>query len=79
MVNDKDIKVVPSGAALGADIAGLDLREELTPKILAGILEAWDKHLVLRFICLKGDPGTLVKSLISRFATKPTNRELCTI
>jgi len=49
MVNDQAIQVVPSGAALGADIVGLDLREELTPEVFAKVLKAWDEHLVLRF------------------------------
>ena len=49
MVNDQTIQVVPSGAALGADIVGVDLREELTPERFAEILKAWDEHLVLRF------------------------------
>ena len=35
--------------ALGADIVGVDLREELTPERFAEILKAWDEHLVLRF------------------------------
>ncbi|MEL0326950.1 MAG: TauD/TfdA family dioxygenase, partial [Burkholderiaceae bacterium] len=49
MVNNQAIQVVPSGAALGADIVGLDLREELNPEVFAKVLKAWDEHLVLRF------------------------------
>lgn len=41
--------VVPSGAALGADIQGLDLRQPLHPHTVKALRQAWDEHLVLRF------------------------------
>lgn len=43
------VRVVPSGAALGADIEGVDLREPLDPVALSTIRQAWATHLVLRF------------------------------
>src|SRR3954452_6938679 len=39
----------PTGAALGADIEGVDLAGPLTPETVAGIKQAWGEHLVVRF------------------------------
>jgi taurine dioxygenase len=39
----------PSGAALGADIDGVDLAGALSPGTLEAIKRAWRDHLVLRF------------------------------
>ena len=39
----------PTGAALGADIAGIDLAGALGPETVAAIKAAWAAHLVLRF------------------------------
>src|SRR5688572_13816786 len=44
-----DITVTPSGAALGADIAGVDLAQSLDAATVRRILDAWHQHLVLRF------------------------------
>jgi taurine dioxygenase len=41
--------VRPTGAALGADIEGVDLAGELPSAAIAAIKEAWSGHLVLRF------------------------------
>ena len=41
--------VIPSGAALGADIVGLDLTQEINSAVFDRMIDAWDKHLVLRF------------------------------
>ena len=41
--------VIPSGAALGADIVGLDLTQEIDSAVFDRVIDAWDKHLVLRF------------------------------
>ena len=41
--------VRPTGAALGADIDGVDLGRELSPETVAAIKQAWSDHLVLRF------------------------------
>ncbi len=43
------IEVVPSGAALGADIVGLNVRADVNEAIFEQILEAWYEHSVLRF------------------------------
>ncbi len=43
------MKVIPSGAALAADIQGVDLGSSLDPDTLKAIVDAWSQHLVLRF------------------------------
>lgn len=43
------IDVIPSGAALGADISGIDLATEFNEATFARILDAWHEHSVLRF------------------------------
>jgi len=43
------LRVVPTGAALGADIEGVDLSQELDRNTFDQILAAWTEHLVLRF------------------------------
>jgi taurine dioxygenase len=45
----QNVAVHPTGAALGADIAGIDLAGALGPETLAAIKEAWAGNLVLRF------------------------------
>ncbi|WP_205738550.1 TauD/TfdA dioxygenase family protein [Billgrantia endophytica] len=40
--------VTPSGAALGADITGVDLSRPLTDEQVATIVDAWHQNLVLR-------------------------------
>ncbi len=39
----------PTGAALGADVLGLDLSRPLEADTLQALQAAWDQHLVLRF------------------------------
>jgi taurine dioxygenase len=41
--------VKPLSPALGAEIAGIDLREDLSAETFAEILNAWHKHLVILF------------------------------
>ena len=43
------VKAIPSGAALSADITGVDLSSELTADVVGAIEAAWSQHLVLRF------------------------------
>jgi len=43
------VKVIPTGAALGADIAGVDLSRPLDEAAFRAIEAAWHQHLVLRF------------------------------
>src|SRR3954447_4168590 len=45
----QSVKVRPTGDALAADIAEIDLSEPLDPETLAAIKEAWAENLVLRF------------------------------
>ena len=41
--------VRPLSPALGAEISGIDLREELSPQTVAAIIDAWHQHLVIVF------------------------------
>jgi taurine dioxygenase len=41
--------VKPLSPALGAEIAGVDLREDLSAETFAEILDTWHKHLVILF------------------------------
>jgi taurine dioxygenase len=43
------VEVLPSEAALGAEIRGIDIAKPLAPEDLDAIRAAWLKHLVLRF------------------------------
>jgi taurine dioxygenase len=43
------IEVLPSGAALGADIVGLDVKNDIDDAIFKRIQDAWHEHSVLRF------------------------------
>jgi len=43
------VRVLPTGAALGADIEGLDLRAGIDDEAFAKVLDAWSTHSVLRF------------------------------
>ena len=43
------VAVCPSGAALGADIEGVDLSADLEAETVHAIEAAWSDHLVLRF------------------------------
>jgi taurine dioxygenase len=45
----QEVRVRPTGAALAADIEGVDLAGTLSPETMAAINEAWGDHLVLRF------------------------------
>ncbi len=43
------LKVIPSGKALAADVTGVDLSKDIDAATFNTILDAWSKHLVLRF------------------------------
>src|SRR6266568_7785255 len=45
----QQVTVKPTGAALAADIEGVDLSGALSPETVAAIKQAWGEHLVLRF------------------------------
>jgi len=49
VIEKQAIWVRPTGAALGADIEGVDLAGPLSPETMAAIKQAWGEHLVLRF------------------------------
>ena len=43
------VRVIPTGAALGADIEGVDISRPLSEATVNAVLQAWADHLVLRF------------------------------
>src|SRR5438445_7125082 len=49
VIEREQIVARPTGAALGADIEGVDLAGPLRPETVAVIKAAWGEHLVLRF------------------------------
>ena len=54
------ITVIPSDAALAADVVGIDLSQPVSAEIYAQIRQAWNEHLVLRFRGQKlNDPAFL--------------------
>lgn len=44
-----ELWIQPTGAALGADVHGIDLSQPLSDAMFERILQAWSAHLVLRF------------------------------
>lgn len=57
------MNIIPTGAALGAEIRGIDLAKSLDAETLNGIRRAWDEHLVLLFRNQKlSDPELLAFS-----------------
>jgi len=57
----QSVAVRPTGAALGADIEGLDLAAALRPETVAAIKTAWGDHLVLRFRAQKLSDDDLMR------------------
>jgi taurine dioxygenase len=55
------IEVKPTGAALGADIEGVDLARELSLDAADAIKQAWADHLVLRFRGQRLDDDQLMR------------------
>lgn len=52
--------VIPTGASLGADVAGVDLSKRIDSLTFKAIEDAWHQHLVLRFRGQQlDDPGLL--------------------
>src|SRR5215470_3376779 len=49
VIERERVVVRPTGAALAADIEGVDLAGALRPEAAAAIKQAWGDHLVLRF------------------------------
>jgi alpha-ketoglutarate-dependent taurine dioxygenase len=58
--NRSSIQVVPTGAALGADVRGLDISGKIDDKVFRDIYKAWNDHLVLRFRDQRLDDNALV-------------------
>ncbi len=56
-----DLWIQSTGAALGADVHGVDLSKPVSDAVFDRILEAWNEHLVLRFSGQKINDGTLMK------------------
>ena len=49
VIEREQVRVRPTGAALGADVEGVDLAGALAPETVDAIKAAWGDHLVLRF------------------------------
>ena len=49
VIEREQVVARPIGAALGADVEGVDLAGALTPETVTAIKQAWGEHLVLRF------------------------------
>ena len=58
--NTISIQVLPTGAALGADVRGLDLSSKIDDKVFRDVYKAWNDHLVLRFRDQRLDDNALV-------------------
>lgn len=54
------IRVVPTGAALGADVVGIDARRPLTAEAAALVRRAWLDHLVIRLRGQRLDDAALM-------------------
>ena len=52
--------MLPTGAALGADVRGLDISGKIDDKVFRDIYKAWNDHLVLRFRGQRLDDNALV-------------------
>src|SRR5262249_6719873 len=55
------IEVKATAAALGADIEGIDLTQELSLETIGAIKKAWADHLVLRFRGQRLDDDQLMR------------------
>jgi taurine dioxygenase len=58
--NSSRIEVIPTGAALAADVRGLDLSDKINDEAFRNIYTAWNDHLVLRFRDQRLDDNALV-------------------
>jgi taurine dioxygenase len=61
VMDRQKIEARPTGAALGADIGGVDLARELSPEAVDAIKQAWSDHLVLRFRGQRLDDDQLMR------------------
>ncbi len=60
-VANTKITVIPSGAALAADVLGVDLSLPISAELFTQIRQAWNDHLVLRFRGQKLDDPAFLK------------------
>jgi taurine dioxygenase len=78
MADRTNMKVIPTGEALGADIVGLDLAGGIDEAVFGAVARAWADHLVLRFRGQDLDDDALVR-FSARFGpldpnpTRPAN------
>ena len=61
VLDRQTVTVRPTGAALGADVEGIDLLAKLSPDSVDAIKEAWGDHLVLRFRGQRLDDDELMR------------------
>jgi taurine dioxygenase len=61
VLEEQRVRVRPTGAALGADIEGVDLAQPLSAEIVGAIKQAWSDHLVLRFRSQRLDDEQLMQ------------------
>jgi taurine dioxygenase len=61
VLDQQRVKAQPAGAALGADVEGVDLAQELGPETVDAIKQAWADHLVLRFRGQRLDDDQLMR------------------
>lgn len=59
--SNASITVIPTGAALAADVAGVDLSQPMSTDTTAQIRKAWNDHLVLRFRAQQLDDPSFLK------------------
>ena len=55
-------EVIPLGPAIGAEVGGIDLREPIPAEAQSIIMDAWLKHLVLRF---RNQPGMSTQQFVN--------------
>jgi taurine dioxygenase len=78
MVSQSQFEVVPTGAALGADITGLDLAVPIDEPSFDRLARAWGDHLVLRFRDQSLDEAALIEfsaqfGVLDAAPTRPVN------
>jgi len=56
-----ELWIQPTGAALGADVFGIDISRPLSTSVKEGIAKAWNDHLVLRFSGQRLDDDQLME------------------
>src|SRR5215475_5407936 len=61
VLDRQTITVRPTGAALGADIQGVDLSRDLSVDIVDEIKQVWGDHLVVRFRGQRLDDDQLMR------------------